>query len=49
MGSYSGQGKGGWQPPTSEEEDPKEATEAESVCSDIQELGPIRSNNYIWW
>ena len=38
-----------WQPSTPEEEDPKEAAEAESVCSDIQELGPIRSNNYIWW
>ena len=36
-----------WQPSTSEEEDPKEA--AESVCSDVQKLGPIRSNNYIWW
>ena len=38
-----------WQPSTSEEEDPKEATEAESVRSDVQELGPIRSNNFIWW
>ena len=38
-----------WQPSTPEEEDPKEATEAESICSDIQELGPIRSNKYIWW
>ena len=38
-----------WQPSTSEEEDPKEAAEAESICSDIQKLGPIRSNNYIWW
>ena len=35
-----------WQPSTSEEEDPKEAAEAESVCSDVQKLGPIRSNNY---
>ena len=32
-----------------EEEDPKEATEAECVCSDDEKLGPIRSNNYIWW
>ena len=38
-----------WQPSTSEEEDPKEAAEAESVCSDVQKLSPIRSNNYIWW
>ena len=38
-----------WQPSTSEEEDPKEAAEAESVCSDDEKLGPIRSNNYIWW
>ena len=38
-----------WQPSTPEEEDPKEAAEAESICSDIQKLGPIRSNNYIWW
>ena len=38
-----------WQTTTSEEEDTKEAAEAESVCSDDQELGPIRSNNYIWW
>ena len=29
-----------WQPSTPEEEDPKEAAEAESVCSDIQKLGP---------
>ena len=34
---------------TPEEEDPKEATEAESICSDVQKLGPIRSNNYISW
>ena len=38
-----------WQPSTPEEEDAKEATEAESICSDVQKLGPIRSNNYIWW
>ena len=38
-----------WQPSTPEEEDPKEAAEAESICSDVQKLGPIRSNNYIWW
>ena len=38
-----------WQPSTSEEEDPKEAAEAECVCSDDEKLGPIRSNNYIWW
>ena len=38
-----------WQPSTLEEEDPKEAAEAESVCSDVQKLSPIRSNNYIWW
>ena len=37
-----------WQT-TSEEEDTKEAAEAESVCSDDEKLGPIRSNNYIWW
>ena len=36
-----------WQPSTPEEEDPKEATEAECVCSDDEKLGPIRSNNYI--
>ena len=48
-GSYTGQGKGRWQPSTSEEEDTKEAAEAESVCSDDEKLGPIRSNNYIWW
>ena len=38
-----------WQLSTSEEEDPKEAAKAESICSDVQKLGPIRSNNYIWW
>ena len=38
-----------WQTTTSEEEDTKEAAEAESVCSDDEKLGPIRSNNYIWW
>ena len=38
-----------WQPSTPEEEDPKEAAEAESIRSDVQKLGPIRSNNYIWW
>ena len=38
-----------WQPSAPEEEDPKEATKAESICSDIQKLGPIGSNNYIWW
>ena len=32
-----------------EEEDAKEATKAEGIRSDVQELGPIRSNNYIWW
>ena len=37
-----------WQLSTPEEEDPKEAAEAESVCSDDEKLGPIRSNNYIW-
>ena len=34
-----------WQLSTLEEE----AAKAESICSDIQKLGPIRSNNYIWW
>ena len=34
---------------TPEEEDPKEATEAKGICSDVQKLSPIRSNNYIWW
>ena len=38
-----------WQPSTPEEEDPKQATKAECVCSDDEKLGPIRSNNYIWW
>ena len=38
-----------WQLSTPEEEDTQEAAKAESVCSDIQKLGPIRSNNYIWW
>ena len=38
-----------WQPSTSEEEDVKEAAEAESIRSDIQKLGPIRSYIYIWW
>ena len=38
-----------WQPSTPEEEDAKEAAEAESICSDVQKLSPIRSNNYIWW
>ena len=38
-----------WQPSTPEEEDAQEAAEAESVCSDVQKLGPITSNNYIWW
>ena len=28
---------------------PQEAAKAESVCSDVQKLSPIRSNNYIWW
>ena len=27
----------------------KEAAKAECVCSDDEKLGPIRSNNYIWW
>ena len=35
--------------PSTSEEDPKEAAKAESICSDIQKLGPIGSNNYIWW
>ena len=35
-----------WQ---TEEEDAKEAAKAECICSDIQKIGPIRSNNYIWW
>ena len=34
---------------TPEEEDSKQAAEAESICSDVQKLSPIRSNNYIWW
>ena len=38
-----------WQPSTPEEEDAQEAAEAENICSDVQKLGPIRSNNYIWW
>ena len=38
-----------WQQSTPEEEDAQEAAEAESICSDVQKLGPIRSNNYIWW
>ena len=38
-----------WQLSTPEEEDAKEAAEAESICSYVQKLGPIRSNNYIWW
>ena len=38
-----------WQPSISEEEDPKEAAKLESVCSDDEKLGPIRSSNYIWW
>ena len=36
-----------WQPSTPE--DAQEAAEAESICSDVQKLGLIRSNNYIWW
>ena len=48
-GSSNGQGKGGGQPSTTEEEDPKEAAEAECVCSYDEKLGPIRSNNHIWW
>ena len=36
-----------WQ--TTPEEDTKEATEAECIHSDDEKLGPIRSNNYIWW
>ena len=47
-GSYSGQGKGGGNRHT-KEETPKKPPKAESVCSDVQKLGPIRSNNYIWW
>ena len=34
---------------STEEEEAKEATKAESIQGYIQELGPIRSNNYIWW
>ena len=37
-----------WHPSTPEE-DVQEAAEAENICSDVQKLGPIRSNNYIWW
>ena len=36
-----------WQ--ASSEEDAQEATKAESIRGYIQELSPIRSNNYIWW
>ena len=28
---------------------PEEAAKAECVRSDDEKLGPIRSNNYIWW
>ena len=38
-----------WQRRWQKEEDTKEAAEAECVCSDDEKLGPIRSNNYIWW
>ena len=38
-----------WQTSTTEEQDIKEAAEAECICSEVQKLSPIRSNNYIWW
>ena len=38
-----------WQRRWQKEENTKEAAEAECVCSDDEKLGPIRSNNYIWW
>ena len=47
-GSYNGQGKGGGNR-QHQKKTPKEATEPECVCSDDEKLGPIRSNNYIWW
>ena len=37
-----------WQT-SSEEEDAKETTKAESIRGYIQKLSPIRSDNDIWW
>ena len=48
-GSYNGQGKGGGNRQHQKKKTPKKPPKAESICSDVQKLGPIRSNNYIWW
>ena len=48
-GSYSGLGKGGGNCQHQKKKTPKKLLKQESICSDVQKLGPIRSNNYIWW
>ena len=49
MGSYSGQGKGGGNCQHQKKKTPKKPPKQKGVCSDDEKLGPIRSNNDIWW
>ena len=48
-GSYSGQGKGGGNCQHQKKKMPKKPLKQKAICSDVQKLGSIRSNNYIWW
>ena len=48
-GATTGQGKGGGNRQHQKKKTPKMPPKQRCVCSDDEKLGPIRSNNYIWW
>ena len=48
MGSYNGQGKGGGNR-QHQKKTPKKLLKQNAYAVTMKKLGPIRSNNYIWW
>ena len=49
MGSYTGQGKGGGNHQHQKKKTPKKPPKQNAYAVTMKKLGPIRSNNYIWW
>ena len=48
-GSYNGQGKGGGNRQHQKKKTPKKPPKQNAYAVTMKKLGPIRSNNYIWW
>ena len=48
-GSYNGQGKGGGNCQHQKKKTPKKPPKQKAYAVTFKKLGPIRSNNYIWW